>query len=349
MPQNCTSGYMLPFPDGKDVVVTQGNDSPFSHTGKARFAYDFVPLPDREGGVIVAASAGTVSMWEDSHPDGSDRSNYLVIRSSDGFCDLYLHLKHASVSEFGLTVGALVARGQQICRVGSTGRVTGPHLHFQRQICGDGYWQQSVPLCFEDVDENAGVPIEGKHYSSRNTMAQPLSLRESLQGISARQGNHLLRPAQAFGQFAQQHRLGAPLSGILQSSGPDQRSYLFQVFAADTLYLPLPGAGLEPDWQDIHRMTSLLVQNLNSSLGLFFWAKTYANANLEFNPRWASHQFVLSQVATNHLGAPLGGGSVNGVHILHVGGKQYEAEIYAHDTIYWAPPNWGDIRRMSAL
>lgn len=343
------SGYMLPFPEGKDVVVTQGNHSPFSHTGKAEFAYDFVPLPDREGGVIVAAASGVVAMMEDSHPDGSDRSNYLAIRHNDGFCDLYLHLKHGCVTEFGLTVGALAARGQPVARVGSTGRVTGPHLHFQRQACGDTYWQQSVEISFDDVLENGGIPIEGRHYISGNVEAQPMSLREALQDISSRQAGTLLKPAQTFLSFAQQHNLGAPLSGIARVTGPDGQPYLAQIFSLDTLYLLVSAGGTGTNWQAVHRMSELLIPNLNDPLGLILWAHTYASAGLEFNPRWASHQFVLHQLATNPLGAPLGGGSVNGVHILHIGGKQYEAEVYARDTIYWAPPNWGDIRRMSEL
>jgi murein DD-endopeptidase MepM/ murein hydrolase activator NlpD len=111
--------YMLPFVKGTEVAVTQGNNSPYSHYGKATYAFDFSLGTQDEGTLLVAAASGTVASIKEDTLDSecggeayAAKGNHLVISHDDGFCDLYLHLTHAGVSEFGLTVGAQVSRGQ---------------------------------------------------------------------------------------------------------------------------------------------------------------------------------------------------------------------------------------------
>jgi hypothetical protein len=348
--------YMLPFVKGTAVWVTQGNNSRYSHFGKAAYAFDYSLGPQDEGTLLLAAAGGTVDKAKEDTPDDvcggeayAGRGNYLVIRHEDGFGDLYMHLKHGSVSEFGLSVGTQVVRGQAVARMGKTGYTDcRAHLHFQRQYGGASFWQQSVPVVFGDVPGD-GVPKEGQRYVSQNEMEQPSSLKESLRNATSRQAQELLQPAQSFQSYAQQRRLGAPLSCIARLSAPDGRQYLVQVFEADTVYVYVAPPGSPADWTDVRSMNALLIQDCSDEWGLALWRHTYSSVGAEFHPGWASHQYVLNQLATRPLGAPLGGGDASGVHTLIVGGKRYEAEVYASDTIYWSPPNWGDIRRLSEL
>lgn len=73
---------------------------------------------------IVAADAGTVvtAGW----PDGYGYGNRVLIDHGNGYRTLYAHLSSVYV-----VPGQTVSRGSAIGRMGSTGRSTGVHLHFE--------------------------------------------------------------------------------------------------------------------------------------------------------------------------------------------------------------------------
>ncbi len=74
------------------------------------------------GTPIVAAAGGIVSSVE-THPQ---YGRMLVVQHGEGISTLYGHTSRVLVKS-----GDLVRRGQRIAEVGSTGRSTGPHLHFE--------------------------------------------------------------------------------------------------------------------------------------------------------------------------------------------------------------------------
>ncbi|KOG89869.1 M23 family metallopeptidase [Streptomyces varsoviensis] len=85
-----------------------------SHTG--------VDFHAGEGTSVHSVGAGTVveAGW------GGAYGNNIVIKMNDGTYTQYGHL-----SSIGVSVGQTVTPGQQIALSGSTGNVTGPHLHFE--------------------------------------------------------------------------------------------------------------------------------------------------------------------------------------------------------------------------
>ncbi len=75
------------------------------------------------GTPVWAAAQGTVTFVGDRGPNG----NLVALRHSDGYETYYAHLSRFAP---GLQVGAEVRQRTVIGFVGSTGRSTGPHLHF---------------------------------------------------------------------------------------------------------------------------------------------------------------------------------------------------------------------------
>lgn len=85
---------------------------------------------------ITAAAAGTVIYIEDGWADrcttgdcagGGGFGNWVRIRHADGKETSYGHMKQWSVA---VAVNDVVACGDHLGQVGSSGRSTGPHLHF---------------------------------------------------------------------------------------------------------------------------------------------------------------------------------------------------------------------------
>lgn len=81
-------------------------------------------IANRSGGNILAADSGTVIVagW----PDNSGYGNRVMIDHGNGYKTLYAHM-----SKIAVTVGQTVKRGNVIGQMGSTGRSTGTHLHFE--------------------------------------------------------------------------------------------------------------------------------------------------------------------------------------------------------------------------
>jgi murein DD-endopeptidase MepM/ murein hydrolase activator NlpD len=79
-------------------------------------------LPGAAGDPIIAAADGEVVLARDCYMSGQT----LVLWHGAGVFTAYFHLSRLEVK-----AGAAVRRGQPIGRVGSTGRSTGPHLHYE--------------------------------------------------------------------------------------------------------------------------------------------------------------------------------------------------------------------------
>lgn len=158
----------LPFPKGKAVTVSQGNNGYFSHYGSSEYAIDF---PVEEGTEIVAAREGTVwAVRGDSNSgcateDCADQANYVIIDHGDATFGIYYHLKKDGAL---VTPGTKVCKGQKIALSGNTGFSSGPHLHFAvRDIYG-----QSLPLFFDELgDTTFGIALYNSPVTSENEAA----------------------------------------------------------------------------------------------------------------------------------------------------------------------------------
>lgn len=84
-----------------------------------------VDLASSFGTPIMAAASGTVIVSKTSGHNGG-YGNFIVINHPNGTQTLYAHLSANLAS-----VGESVIQGQVIAKVGSTGRSTGNHVHFE--------------------------------------------------------------------------------------------------------------------------------------------------------------------------------------------------------------------------
>ena len=110
-----------PFTWGDPFGVPRGSAR---HRGQDLLAAEGVP--------VATPRAATVT-WRAYQAAGA--GNYVVLHADDGRDFVFMHLQTGSVA---VTKGAALAAGQVFARVGSTGRSTGPHLHFE--IWPDGWY-----------------------------------------------------------------------------------------------------------------------------------------------------------------------------------------------------------------
>lgn len=85
----------------------------------------------QDGVVISSAEGGTGICQNGDQSCGGGYGNYIVIQHSDGNYTLYGHMHTNSVK---VKEGDTVKQGQVIGYVGSTGKVTGSHLHFEVRL-----------------------------------------------------------------------------------------------------------------------------------------------------------------------------------------------------------------------
>ena len=99
-------------------------NSPFTETPVFHHGLDIVALT---GAPVVASASGVVvkSGYEALY------GNVVVVDHGAGYRSVYGHLASCSVEE-----GAFVNRGEELGKVGSTGRSTGPHLHYEVRVNG---------------------------------------------------------------------------------------------------------------------------------------------------------------------------------------------------------------------
>lgn len=107
-------------------------------------------LDGKTGDPILAAQRGRAVLVEDLFYSGGT----LILDHGQGLYTLYFHM-----SGFDVKAGDLVEKGQLVGRVGKSGRVTGPHLHFAVKLA-DTYVdpKQVLELRLED-DPLATEPL----------------------------------------------------------------------------------------------------------------------------------------------------------------------------------------------
>lgn len=131
--------------DGARISSTFGpRFHPVLHFIKMHKGIDFAaPI-----GTPIYASGGGVVEW--AAMKGAN-GNLTILKHDNGWETYYLH---QSMFMPGVSAGARVTQGQKIGAIGTTGRSTGPHLHYEVHIGGEAVDPQSI-------DTGSGTTLSG--------------------------------------------------------------------------------------------------------------------------------------------------------------------------------------------
>jgi murein DD-endopeptidase MepM/ murein hydrolase activator NlpD len=102
-----------------------GNPLPGGRKSQGIHGNNAVDISAPTGTPIYAAAAGRISVAKCDGGYNSGWGSYIKIAHGNGSQTLYAHMSRCAVS------GGSVAKGQLIGYVGTTGKVTGAHLHFE--------------------------------------------------------------------------------------------------------------------------------------------------------------------------------------------------------------------------
>ena len=116
-PRLWTPGVVRPRP-GR---VTSGFGKGREYNGQLTSRHMGTDFAGATGTPVKATNRGIVALVDTFYYGG----RVIYVDHGEGLVSAYMHLSRADVS-----VGDTVTKGQVIGRVGSTGRVTGPHLHW---------------------------------------------------------------------------------------------------------------------------------------------------------------------------------------------------------------------------
>ena len=119
------SGFLWPLPANLNRLTSLYagrldplTGRPANHTGIDIGASSGTTIYAAKSGVVTTSEYGSGSYWS--------YGNFVVIAHSDGTSTLYAHMSSRVAVK-----GQTVKQGAVIGYVGATGRVTGPHLHFE--------------------------------------------------------------------------------------------------------------------------------------------------------------------------------------------------------------------------
>ena len=116
-----------PFVAPTNTGYTSSFGSRRVYNGKTRNVHQGLDYSAAMGTPVTAANSGRIAIARDMYFEGG----FIVIDHGESIFTLYMHL-----SEFLVKEGAAIEKGALIAKSGSSGRATGPHLHYGVQWQG---------------------------------------------------------------------------------------------------------------------------------------------------------------------------------------------------------------------
>ncbi len=153
------------YPYGNDVLV------PEFYPFRVHHGLDF---PNETGTPILAAGSGTV-VHSGPLPSPRDGVNYygntVIIQHDWQWRDQTVYTLYAHTLELFVAVGDYVRQGDLIAGVGSSGEVSGPHLHLEVRLGQNNYYRSRNPSLWLSPYEGWGI-LAGTFTDSRGLPIQ---------------------------------------------------------------------------------------------------------------------------------------------------------------------------------
>lgn len=156
-----------------------------SHFGPRRYRYHYgTDIKLNTGDTIISSFSGKIRIID---YDRRGYGNYVVIRHDNGLETVYAHLSEVLVS-----LDQQIGAGEPIALGGSTGRSTGPHLHYEIRFLGNAMNPAKI------IDFNCGSPFKAEYLITKK---HSFYYQKEVQAMSAakyykiRSGDNLSRIA----------------------------------------------------------------------------------------------------------------------------------------------------------
>lgn len=190
---------------------------------RRRWMHRGIDLDLNLGDTVRAAFSGKVRI---KNFERGGYGNYLVIRHPNGLETVYGHLSGFLVSE-----NQIVLAGQPIGLGGSTGRSTGPHLHFETRFLGEAFNPHEI------IDFQNGTPHRDFYVIRKSTFRRNNNIYTS---TSERIVYHRVRRGESIAMIARKHRISVAelcrLNGLRRKS----RLRVGQTLRCGKMYIKTP-------------------------------------------------------------------------------------------------------------
>lgn len=146
---------------------------------------------------IIAAKSGTViSIIDDAGGNcvvgdkscGGGYGNFIILQHTDGNYTVYAHMAQGTLT---VKNGDTVSQGEVIGKMGSTGKSTGSHLHFEVRVGGNDSDSTQDPLLFIDANNPRKTSIGGDF----------MDWIKALEGTKMKDGKYVVHDAEGKGKY----------------------------------------------------------------------------------------------------------------------------------------------------
>ena len=164
-----------------------------------------IDIPLKIGDSVRSAFDGIVRVAEGSSRTGG-YGNLVVVRHPNGLETYYGHLSQILVTE-----NEVVSAGEVIGLGGSTGRSTGPHLHFETRYMGKAFDPERVvdvpgdSLRCDSLTLYKSYFEVNSRYSNSNTVAQATSQTKTSSSSTSPNVYYTIRKGDTLGKIAKKY------------------------------------------------------------------------------------------------------------------------------------------------